>query len=92
MISVNMVDANVYQVIVEGQAAQDGESSHRVRMSQEYYRELCGATVTHEFVLIQAFRFLLDRGPNSAIAAEFDLHDLNRVYPEFEAELKARFS
>lgn len=86
MISVNMIDANVYEVIVEG----DTETRHRVHMSQEYYRELCGATITHEFVLITAFRFLLEREPNTAILAEFDLNDISRYFPEFEEEIRSR--
>ena len=81
-----MVDANVYEVIVEG----DVETRHRVSMSQEYYRELCGATITHEFVLITAFNFLLEREPNTAILAEFDVQDINRYFPEFEDEIKSR--
>ena len=55
MISVSLIDANTYQVVVE----KDVETTHVVRMSQEYYRELCGATVTHEWVIVQAFNFLL---------------------------------
>ncbi len=88
MISVNMVEANVYEVIVEGEE----ETSHRVHMSQEYYRELCGATITHEFVLISAFRFLLDKEPNTAILPEFDLKDINRYFPQFESEIKDRLN
>jgi len=86
MIGVNMVDANVYEVVVEGAS----QTVHRVHMSQEYYRELCGATVTHEYVLIQAFRFLLEREPNTSILREFDITDINRFFPEFEAVIKDR--
>lgn len=88
MISVNMIDANLYQVVVEA----DQETTHRVHMSQEYYRELCGATVTHEFVLVQAFQFLLEREPNTAILAEFDLRDINRYFPEFDDEIRQRLN
>jgi hypothetical protein len=86
MIGVNMVAANTYEVVVEGQS----ETTHIVHMSQEYYRELCGATVTHEYVLIQAFRFLLEREPNTSILPEFDLTDISRYFPEFEAVIKDR--
>ena len=86
MISVNMVAANVYEVVIEGA----NETIHRVHMSQAYYRKLCGATVTHEYVLVQAFRFLLEREPSSAILSEFDVQDINRYFPEFEAELISR--
>ena len=84
MISVQLVDANEYEVVVQGETP----TTHRVRMSQEYYRDLCGATVTHEFVLMQAFRFLLEREPNTAILERFDLPDIGRYFPEFEDELK----
>lgn len=86
MISVNMVAANVYEVVVES----DTETIHRVHMSQAYYRKLCGATVTHEYVLVQAFRFLMEREPNTAILETFDIQDINTYFPEFEAELIAR--
>jgi hypothetical protein len=86
MISVNMVDSNVYEVVVEG----DKQTTHRVHMSQAYYRQLCGATVTHEFVLVQAFRFLLERESNTAILTEFDLTSVGRYFPEFEAEITNR--
>ena len=88
MIGVNMVAANVYEVVVEGET----ETTHRVHMSQDYYRQLCGATVTHEYVLVQAFRFLLEREPNTAILAEFDLPEIGRYFPEFEVELKERLN
>jgi hypothetical protein len=80
-----MVEPNVYEVTVDGQT----QTRHRVHMSQEYYRDLCGATVTHEWVLMQAFKFLLEREPNTAILAEFDLPDINNYFPEFESSLKA---
>ncbi len=86
MISVSLIDANTYQVVVE----KDVETTHVVRMSQEYYRELCGATVTHEWVIVQAFNFLLERESNTEILPEFDLHIINRYFPEFEDAIKAR--
>ncbi len=86
MISVSLIDANTYQVVVE----KDVETTHVVRMSQEYYRELCGATVTHEWVIVQAFNFLLERESNTEILPEFDLHVINRYFPEFEDDIKAR--
>lgn len=84
MISVSMVDANIYDVRIEAETS----TQHRVHMSQEYYRDLCGATVTHEWVLMQAFKFLLEREPNTAILAEFDLTVIREYFPEFEAEIK----
>jgi hypothetical protein len=84
MISVIMVDPNIYEVRIEG----DPQTRHRVHMSQEYFRKLCGGTVTHEWVLMQAFKFLLEREPSTSILAEFDLADISTYFPEFEDEIK----
>lgn len=86
MISVSLVDANTYQVVVE----KDVETTHVVSMSQDYYRKLCGARVTHEWVIVQAFKFLLERESNTEILPEFDLPVINRYFPEFEAEIAKR--
>ena len=64
MISVNLVDSDVYEVIVSdrvetklenGRVKMRGESVYRVHMSQAQYREICGATTTHEWVLLNVF-------------------------------------
>ncbi len=80
MISATLVDTNTYEVVVSG----DVETRHRVHMTQDYYKQLSGGTVTHEWVLIQSFRFLLEREPNTAILAEFDLPVIARYFPEYE--------
>ena len=99
MISVNMVAADVYEVVIgqrvgtelqQGEIAITQETEHRVHMSQAYYRKLCGATTTHEWVLLNAFQFLLEREPNTAILKSFDLPDIARYFPEFEAEMQHR--
>ena len=86
MISVNLVGINVYQVVLEGSA----ESFHRVRLAPEFYRTLCAGTNTQEWVLIQAFKFLLEHEDRSAIAEQFDLADLVQRYPGFIADMQDR--
>ena len=85
-ISASLVAANTYEVIVDGSV----ETRHRVHMSPDYYRKLSGGTVTHEWVLIQAFRFLLEREPNTSILGEFDLPVISRYFPEFEQDMERR--
>jgi hypothetical protein len=41
-------------------------------------------------VLLNAFQFLLEREPNSAILKAFDLPDVGRYFPEFESEMQLR--
>ena len=86
MISVNLVGINVYQVVLEGSA----ESFHRVTLAPEFYQTLCAGTNTQEWVLIQAFKFLLEHEERAAIAEQFDLADLVQRYPGFIADMQDR--
>jgi|TARA_X000001036_G_C20523527_1_gene743132 hypothetical protein len=87
MISVTMVEANVYEVVLEGQ----DRDQFRVLMSQEYYRELCGLTVTHEWLIIQAFTLLMDQEAwQDQLSGEFDLAELSNRYPQFNRLLKEK--
>ena len=89
MISATLVDLYTYEVIVEGAEAAT-QTSHRVKLMPEYYQKLCGGTITHEWLIIQSFKFLLEREPNTAILREFDLSEIARYFPEYEAEISAR--
>ena len=86
MISVNRVDIDVYEVVLEGSA----ETHHRVAMSADFYATLCAGTNTHEWVLIQAFKFLLEHESRSEIAQDFDLATLPQRYPNFVADMQDR--
>ncbi|NJN50455.1 MAG: hypothetical protein HC809_00315 [Gammaproteobacteria bacterium] len=85
-ISVTLIDTDSYEVVVDGQH----ETTHRVHMSQHYYRQLCGGTVTQEWVIVQAFRFLLEREPNTSIMRTFDLPVIGQYFPEFENDMADR--
>ena len=87
MISVTMVEANIYEVVLD---AQEGVR-FRVAMSQEYYRELCGFTVTHEWLIVQAFAFLMNQDHwQDQLPTEFDLGELAIRYPLFVSSLKEK--
>ncbi len=86
MISVNMVDANVYQVVLEGSE----ESVYRVSMGQAFYRQLSGGLNTHEWVLVHAFRLILERDGRAELNPIFDLSELARAYPDFVKEMQRR--
>ena len=86
VISVNLVDINVYEVVLEGSA----ESFHRVILEPEFHQTLCAGTNTQEWVLIQAFKFLLEHEERAAISANFDLAELAFRYPSFVADMQDR--
>ena len=88
MIQVTMVAANTYQVAVDGREREP--SLHLVSLSQEYYRHLSGGTVTHEWVIVQAFQFLLERMPNTEIREAVDLAEVAEHFDDFESEVARR--
>lgn len=83
MISVTLVDANVYEAVV-------GERVHRVCMTHDCYRRLSGGAFTHEWVIVQAVQFLLEREPGESLADELDMASLSRRFPDFDAEVERR--
>ena len=88
LISVSMVDANTYQVVVEGA----DETEYRVVMDPDYYKHLSRGEFTHEWVLVQAFRVLLERDANVSIPAEFDLKEFIAGDIEIESKIASRLA
>ena len=86
LISVSMVGANTYQVVVEGA----DETEHRVVMGPDYYKQLSRGEFTHEWVLVQAFQVLLERDANVSIPTEFDLKEFLAGDIEIESKIAAR--
>ena len=88
MISVTLTGAHTYAVEIESHP----EVTHTVTMSREDYLALSGGRCTQEWVLVQAFHFLLEREPASAILQRFDIRDIARYFPEFDAEMQGRLA
>ncbi len=88
MISVSMVAAHTYKVDVDGET----QTSHEVGLQPDYYKQLCGGGVTHEWVIIQAFQFLLERESNTSILPIFDLQQIEDYFPEFEQQMRSRLA
>lgn len=89
MISATLVDLYTYEVVVEG-ADIATETTHRVVLKPDYYMKLCGGTITHEWLIIQSFKFLLEREPNTSILSSFELEDISGYFPEYEEEIRSR--
>jgi hypothetical protein len=75
-------DPIVFEVVV-GEAA--GASRHRVTLTCADRARLAGAQAP-ERLIEAAFRFLLDREPQEAILAAFDVSVIARYFPDFEKE------
>lgn len=88
MISVTHIEEDLYQVTVQGQRP----TVHEVRMTQADYRLLSERRCTHEWVIVQAFVFLLEHEPNTSILPVFDIMEIGRYFPEFREEMKLRLA
>ena len=93
MISATMTGANQYAVTVAEKTAVDGaENDHefKVELDPEFYQALCAGGVTHEWVLVQSFHFLLEREDVGQILPQFNLRQISDYFPEFVTEMRLR--
>ncbi|MEM7220472.1 MAG: hypothetical protein AAF515_19080 [Pseudomonadota bacterium] len=93
MIFVTMTGTNaagdaLYQVDVEGET----ETQHEVSLADAVYRRLCDGGVTHEWLIVSSFKFLLEREPNTSILPRFALEEIESYFPGYEVEMRRRLS
>ena len=62
---------------------------HRVRLVQADLDRL-GQGKSAEELILESFRFLLEREPNTSILSSFDLPLIGRYFPEYEGEIRGR--
>ena len=84
MITVNAIDNQTFEVIVQG----DSKTTHRVTVDPTYYQQLTKNQVTPTVLVEKSFQFLLDRESNTSILPSFDLPVIGRYFPEYEHEIK----
>ncbi len=76
----------VLEVVVEDK---DGSSTtHRVSVSEDYYKKLAAGAATPEELVRKSFDFLLEREPKESILREFDLSVISQYFPEYEDKIK----
>jgi hypothetical protein len=63
------------------------ETHHAVTMALATHAQLGAGAQTAEQCVEAAFRFLLDREPNTSILRRFDITVISRYFPEFEQAL-----
>jgi len=78
-INENKFEVNVIEAV---------ETNHVVTLNDDYHKELTGGNITKEELIRISFKFLLVRESNSMILKEFDLSEIEKYFPEFNAEIK----
>jgi hypothetical protein len=63
-------------------------TTHRVRVGAADLARLAPDAATPEALVAASFAFLLDREPPDAILPSFDLPDIGRYFPEYEATIR----
>ena len=66
------------------------ETRHRVTLREADYQRLAGGKATPEELVVESFRFLLEREPKEAILRSFDLTVIGRYFPEYERVIGKR--
>lgn len=91
MISATLVDADPDQQTYMVSVAQQGgreDAEFRVTLRQDLYQQLCAGGVTHEWVIVSSFKFLLAREDVGQILSVFDLAQISDYFPEYVATLQ----
>ena len=68
----------------------DGLTLHEVGVPDGYADSIGAAHVTHDALVIESVRFLLEREPKEQILRAFDLPDIQRFFPDYELEIRRR--
>ena len=88
-ISITLVVPRVFRVEVrEGQ----GATTHQVTVPERLGETLELREDDLERVVLESFRFLLEREPATSILRRFSLSDIGRYFPEYPSELERRLS
>lgn len=77
-----------FEVIVRS----DMIKMHTVTLTREYYEKLTAGAVPAEELVEESFAFLLAREPSTSILSGFNLTEISQYFPEYEREMKDKFS
>jgi hypothetical protein len=68
----------------------DGGQPHRVTVKREYWSKLTGEKAGPAKLVAASFEFLLEREGDGSILSAFDLAEISRYFPEFEAVIRGK--
>lgn len=85
MITIGKLDSETFEVTVAGPP----ETVHRVTLREDVLQDLTGGALSAERLLEASFRFLLERESNTSILPAFELTEIGRYFPEWEAHVRS---
>jgi hypothetical protein len=87
MITVQQLKGEEWEVTVTAGTT----TRHRVRVTKSDL-ERFGGGASAEDLLLESFRFLLEREPHTAILGSFDLPVISTYFPEYDKDILKRLS
>jgi hypothetical protein len=66
------------------------QTRHRVSFLKADYDRLAGDSATPDQLVVESFRFLLEREPKESILRSFDLTVIGRYFPEYKSSIRGR--
>ena len=88
-IEIEKIDKSKFRVRISESGS---ETIHEVTVNPNDSTKLAGGNVHPEELVRRSFEFLLEREPKESILTRFDLSAIGRYFPEYEREMKIRFS
>ena len=88
-ISVKPTDETRFEVTVREAGS---ETRHIVSVEPDYARKLAGTRHSTEDLIRRSFQFLLEHEPKESILRRFNLREIGRYFPGYEAEIRRRLS
>ncbi len=67
---------------------ESGEQVHTVELDSDYWQKFAGRYGTPEKLVVESFRFLLNREPRESILLSFNLRKISQYFPEYEEAMK----
>ena len=81
-------DKYEFQVTVREEGR--GETHHHVTLRRADYERLAGGKASPEELVMESFRFLLERERKESILRSFDLTVISRYFPDYDREIAKR--
>jgi len=84
LIKVIKIDESIFEVIV----TKDTTTKHKVKLSNKIYQDLCNSKIPEIDLIVESFKFLLERESNESILREFNLEIIETYFPEYPISIK----
>ena len=88
LIKVIKINEIIFEVII----IKDTTTKHKVNLSNKIYQDLCNSKIPEIDLIVESFKFLLERESNESILREFNLEIIETYFPEYPISIKKTFN